>query len=274
MNTQTTSAVASGDDSLADLLTDLNLNANENDKEIVLDSKTGDAVEENNAPVEQVATGAQAAPDAPKSTNAKKKGTSKGKGKNAQPEGAAAATEPAANAVEAASPAEETKPKKEPVRRKHYSNKAERVSDKLGDKLGEYTVLELDDAALTGAALTAKQQETLTIIKTAGKKVQNRMAFILEFIAGKSGSLNSVIVKTLSILAQDKEITKGVEGNLHKALLAHPYSQSAAKAMGGNTLLALKLLKVIIEQDKKYVANPKSLILMKLQSMGAYTPTA
>jgi hypothetical protein len=160
-------------------------------------------------------------------------------------------------------------PKKAPTPRKHYATKVERISDKLGDKLGEYTVLELSDAALEGEALAAKQTETLEIIKGSGKKVQSRMTFVLEYVAGKSSKLNGVIVTALSLLKTDGKLTTGNEGNLFKKLVAHPYSPSAAKAMGGNTLLALKGLKVVVAgTNGDYIENPDSLILMKLRSMG------
>lgn len=163
----------------------------------------------------------------------------------------------------------EPKVKVEAVERKHYSSKVERIADKLGASLGDFTVLELADAILEGDALKAKQQETLDIIKASGKKVQNRQAFILEFIAGKSAKLNGVIQTAVAILAKDGEIVTGVEGNFHKTLLAKPYSVNAAKAMGGNTLLALKLLKMVnVAEGGKLVANPNSLILAKLNAMG------
>lgn len=160
----------------------------------------------------------------------------------------------------------EAKPKTE---RKFYANKVERITDKLGNKLGEYTVLELQDALLEGDALKAKQQETLDAIKTSGKKVQGRITFILEFIAGKSSKLNNVIVTAIKLLKSDGKITTGVEGNLYGALIARPYTPYAAKAMGGNTLLALKALKVIVPNEKgEYVANEQSLVLAKLNAMG------
>jgi hypothetical protein len=160
----------------------------------------------------------------------------------------------------------EDKPK---AQRKFYASKVERIKDKLGDKLGEYTVLELSDATLEGEALAKKQQETIDAIKNAGKKVQNRITFVMEFIAGKSSKLNGVITTALKVLKRDGKVSVGVEGNLYKALIEHPYSPAAAKAMGGNTLLALKTLKVIVPGEKgEYVANPKSLVLAKLEAMG------
>lgn len=165
-------------------------------------------------------------------------------------------------------PPKEPKAKAESIPRKHYASKLERISDKLGDKLGEYTVLELADAMLVGTELAAKQQETLAIVKASGTKVQNRQTFIFEFIAGKSAKLNGVIQTALTILSKDGYIAMGIEGNLYKALIAKPYSPNAAKAMGGNTVLALKSLKVVIDEAGKLVANPNSLILAKFKAMG------
>lgn len=149
-----------------------------------------------------------------------------------------------------------------------YSSKVARLTDKLGEKIGDFTVLEIADAMLDGDALRLKQAETLAIINTSGVKVQNRQVFILEYIAGKSAKLNNVIQSAIAILSKDGFISMGAEGNLYKALVAKPYSVNAAKAMGGNTLLALKSLKVIISDAGNWVANPNSLILAKLKSMG------
>lgn len=179
----------------------------------------------------------------------------------------AVAEVPAKKAKVAKAPKEPKEPKVA-VERKHYVNKVERIVDKLGNQLGDYTVLELADAMLEGEALKAKQDETLAIVKASGVKVQNRQTFILEFIAGKSTKLNGVIQTALAILSKEGSISMGVEGNLYKALLAKPYSANAAKAMGGNTLLALKTLKIVVENAGKLIANPNSLVLMKLNSMG------
>ena len=152
--------------------------------------------------------------------------------------------------------------------RKHYASKVERLTDKLGDKLGENTVLEIADAILEGDELVAKQGETLLALKSAGIKVQNRMTFMLEFVAGKSAKLNGVIHTAFALLHKDGQLTTGGKGNVITALLAHPYSDSAAKAMGGNTILAMKALKVIVPTEKgTFVANPDSLILMKINGM-------
>src|SRR5260370_31863529 len=48
--------------------------------------------------------------------------------------------------------------------RVHYENKTDRIKSRLGEKLGDYLVLELNDAELEGDALKAKQDETLAAI--------------------------------------------------------------------------------------------------------------
>ena len=162
--------------------------------------------------------------------------------------------------------AKEDKPA--PIPRKCYANKVERVKDKLGEHLGDYTVLTLSDAALTGEELAVRQQETLDILKGAGVKVQNRMTQLLEYCAGKQSKLNEVIARAFKMLHKDGFITVGEKGNLHQDLLAKPYSPAAARAMGNNTLAAMRDFAVIQKDaEGRYVANPESLILMKVSSM-------
>lgn len=170
--------------------------------------------------------------------------------------------------VEGAEGEAEPKPKKEVTPRKHYASKVERITDKLGASLGEYTVLTVKDAMLTGEELAARQSETLDIVKNAGVKVQNRMTMMLEYCAGKSNSLNEVITRAFKILHAEGFISVGEKGNFHQNLLSKPYSDRAARAMGGNTLAAMRDFAVIQKNSEgKYVANPESLILVKINSL-------
>lgn len=181
---------------------------------------------------------------------------------------AAAAKRKTEREEKAAKRAAEKAAKPAPVPRKHYASKVERVTDKLGEHLGDYTVLTLSDAALTGDELKAKQQETLDVLKVAGVKVQNRMTLLLEFVAGKQSKLNEVIQRAFTLLHKDGHLTVGEKGNFHQNLLAKPYSAAAARAMGNNTLAAMRDFKVIAKDaEGKYVANPESLILMKVNGM-------
>lgn len=155
-----------------------------------------------------------------------------------------------------------------PTPRKFYATKVERVTDKLGADLGDNTVLTLSDAALTGDDLAAKQAETLEIIKGSGVKVQNRMTLLLEFVSGKSSKLNEVITRALTLLKAEGNLKTGDKGNFHLNLIAKPYSPAAARAMGNNTIAAMRGFKLIQKNEAGvYVANPESLFLMKANQL-------
>lgn len=164
--------------------------------------------------------------------------------------------------------AEAAKPKRTPVPRKFYSNKADRLKDRMGDSLVEYTVLTMADAGVTDEELKAKMDETLAIIAKMNKKEQNRASMFIEFIAGKKAKPNEVLDRTLKVLARDGFISTGKEGNVYLDLLKKPYSEGAARAMGGNTISMLADLKVLNADGKqKFVANPESLLLMKANTL-------
>lgn len=194
----------------------------------------------------------------------------------ATPETIAAGEAPTGDASDVPAATTEAKPEKVRVPRKHYTNKAERIKDRLGDSLGEYTVLTLDDAAaaLDEDALKAKMDDTMSLIAGMSKKKQNRAGFLLEFVSGKKATLNNVMAIALKKLSEDGALTTGKEGNYLTALLAVPYSPAAARAMGGNTVAVLEDLKLIVPDGKgKYVANPESLLLAKVNEMlGLATP--
>lgn len=167
----------------------------------------------------------------------------------------------------AAAPEKPAKEKKAPTPRKCYPSKVARLTDKLGADLGNYTVLELADAALEGDDLKAKQDETIDAIKGAGVKVQGRITFILEFMAGKSAKLNGVIQHAFRLLKEEGKLTTGDEGNLLKALTGEGKTLATARAMSNNTVAAMRTLKVISKGADGHVANPDSLVLMKVNSM-------
>lgn len=156
--------------------------------------------------------------------------------------------------------AEEPKAKRERV---YFGpDKVRRLRANLGDKLGDFMVLTIDDASLPDDLLKAKQDETLQIIESMGVKVKARAALLIEFAAGRTARLNNVIATALRILAKDGQITAGDQGNLFKTLLAKPYTPAAARAMGNNTVNMLRQLKLINEESKQtFVPNPQSLLL-------------
>lgn len=157
--------------------------------------------------------------------------------------------------------------------RKHYSDKVERLTDRMGDKLGEYTVLTGADADVEDdAALAAVTASTMNIIRAMNSKEQNRATGFLEFLSGRKSSLNKVLGRVLTVLERDGAISTGVEGNVIKDLLSAPYSLASARAMSGNTIGMFADLKVITSDGKgKFIANTDSLLLMKAKSLMAAT---
>lgn len=159
------------------------------------------------------------------------------------------------------------KTKRTPVPRKHYTDKTERLKDKLGSSLGEYSVLTLADA-VNEDELTAKMEETMVIIRGMSSKAQNWAVKLVEYLAGKKSSMSEVTLRIFKLLEKDGFITTGATGNLYLDLISKPYSPGAARAMGGNNLAALSGLKIIIADGKgRWVTNPDSLLAMKAQSM-------
>jgi hypothetical protein len=176
----------------------------------------------------------------------------------------------ASDVVAEATPEGTDKPKKERVARVSYANKADRIAARLGDKLAEYTVLTVNDAAgaIDDAALAAKMTETMTLIRGMSQKKQNRAGFLMEFVSGKTAKLTEVMSRTLNVLHKDGVLTTGKEGNLLANLLARPYSAAAARAMGTNTVSVLEDLKLIVADGKgTYRANPDSLLLAKANAL-------
>lgn len=163
----------------------------------------------------------------------------------------------------------EAKPKKVAVPRKHYSNKADRIIDRLGDALPEFTVLTLDDAteALDEEGVKAKMDETMALIRGFSQKKQNRAGFLMEFVSGKKATLNAVMERAVRLLAKDGFLTTGKDGNYLTDLLT-TYTPAAARAMGSNTVAVLHDLKLISEDGKgRYLANDESLLLAKVNEL-------
>jgi hypothetical protein len=144
-------------------------------------------------------------------------------------------------------------------------DKVKRLRHSLGTKLGDFMVLTLDDAALDGDDLKAKQDATIAVIAEMGDKVKNRATNLLEFAAGRTVRLNAVINLALTTLAKDGQLTTGDNGNMYKVLIdpkGANYSPASARAMGGNTVRMLNLLKLTeIGPKGVFLPNPNSLLL-------------
>lgn len=156
---------------------------------------------------------------------------------------------------------------KEAPKRKHYASKEERITDKFGAELGEYLVLEMKDAALTGEALKEVQENTLASMNAVGTKVQNRVTYLIEFAGGKAAKLNEIAVVAMKLLKSEGKIVTGEKGNLF-AELTKTHAKSSANAMGGNTVGAMRVLKmVILDENGDYIPNPQSLYYHKISGM-------
>jgi len=162
----------------------------------------------------------------------------------------------------AVTPAKAEKPTKLKVERKHYANKVDRMKDRMGADLGGLVALE------EGDDIEAKREGVFAALQESGVKVQNRIAFVLEFVTGKSAKLNGVMQTAFKLLKADGSITTGDDGNMIKALTAQGKTIRTARAMGNNAIAALRTLKVVTKDEKGgYVANPQSVVLTKMNSM-------
>lgn len=170
--------------------------------------------------------------------------------------------------VIAGADADPAAPAKVRTPRVHYSDKVERLQARVGEKLGEYSVLTTEDAMVDDAELAAVMARTLDTIRAMNKKEQNRASNFIEFLAGKKAKLNNVLERVLKVLERDGFVTTGNKGNVIKDLVARPYSIASARAMGGNTIGMFTDLKVIVADGKgKFIANPDSLLLAKAKSL-------
>lgn len=181
----------------------------------------------------------------------------------------------AAKALKAAEKAAADAGKPAPVPRKHYSDKTERLKDRVGTDLPGYSVLTMADAGVTAEELTAVMDKTMGIIKAMNGKAQNWAVKFIEFLAGKKPALSEVTGRIFKVLNRDGHLTTGNDGNVYKDLVSKPYSPGAARAMSGNNLIMLKALQVIKEDGKgKFIANPDSLLMIKVNSMLFAAPAA
>ena len=169
--------------------------------------------------------------------------------------------------------AAEPKPPKEPAapRITYVGHKASEVLNaRLGGKVGEMLILEAEDITLEPSALEAKQAELLALLNkrpgtgegdSTQKKVAEKVVMLFSWLKN-GGGLNKVMDITLRTLIRDGEIISGEKGNLHKELLAKPYSKGTANAQSGQMMAMLPMLKIATKADKgKLVLNPNSLVL-------------
>jgi hypothetical protein len=139
------------------------------------------------------------------------------------------------------------------------------LAAKLGDKVGDFLVLETADAALDADALKAKQDDVLTSIDALAKKVGEKATMLFGWMKN-GGTLNEVMKRTFTVMARDGELTSGNKGNLQTDLLSKPYSPGTSASQANQMFMLLPALKITIKEKGKMVPNPDSLIYMKAKA--------
>lgn len=173
------------------------------------------------------------------------------------------AAEVEAGDTEVEAEAKPEKPKKEKKERIFFSKQSDRIAHRLGDKLGEFMLLEIGDADLTGEQLQAKNKEVLAAIDGTAKKVGEKAAMLFKWLQ-QGGELNEVMKRTFTVMAKDGFITSGDKGNVQENLLAKPYSMGTARSQSNQMFCLFRALKIANTDGKgKLVPNPDSIILMK-----------
>lgn len=192
--------------------------------------------------------------DTPLPTVAKKTKASK-KEKKAKPEGEKVAKAP-----------KEPKEAKPPRLARHmcHGHESRVLAARLGERLGEFLVLEVADAGLDAAALKVRQDEILAVIDGLAKKVGEKATMLFGYMMN-GGKLNEVMLKTFTVLARDGKLTSGAKGNLQLEL-AEKYSPGTAASQANQMFMLLPALAITVKEKGMMVANPDSMILMKMNA--------
>lgn len=170
----------------------------------------------------------------------------------------------------AAAPAEGAPAPKKTTRPPTFAKTSEKIAHKLGDKMGEFILLELADATLEAEELKAKQAEVLAACDGASQiKVREKMVQLFGW-ARNGGKLNEVMRRSFVTLAKDGFLTSGDKGNLHCNLLEKPYSVGTARAQSNQIFSLFPILKIVNKTEKgRYELNPESaLFALAKQQLG------
>jgi hypothetical protein len=155
-----------------------------------------------------------------------------------------------------ATPAKEKKAKgpKEPKAPRTFFglDKLKRLTDR-----GVAAVMLKSEEELTGDDLNAAQQRTLDVVAKANQKVKNRTANILEYVTGKTNTLNNLIRVCFNLVEKDGILVTGEKGNMW-AQMSACYDPGTIRSGGNNSVAALRDLQLIVKTEKGYVKNPDS----------------
>lgn len=148
-----------------------------------------------------------------------------------------------------------------------FAKTSEKIAHRLGDKAGDFLVLEMADATLSAEELTAKQAEMMKAFDATSQiKVREKMVQLFGYLRN-GGKLNEVMRRSFTVLIADGQLTSGDKGNLHLNLLTKPYSPGTARAQSGQIFSLFPALKIVVKSERGvYVANPDSVILQTMKT--------
>lgn len=142
-----------------------------------------------------------------------------------------------------------------------------KIAHRLGDKAGDYLLLEITDAELSAEDLAVKQAEMMKgFDATSQIKVREKMVQLFGYMRN-GGKLNEVMRRAFAVLIAEGQLTSGDKGNLHLNLLTKPYSAGTARAQSGQIFSLFPALKIVVKSERGiYVANPNSMILETMKA--------
>lgn len=173
---------------------------------------------------------------------------------------AKAAEKAAAKAAAAAKPKEVKPPRVTYV----GHTTSEVLVAKLGTQAADILLLEAADTLLAPDDLKAKQDVLLSDIDRLAKKVGEKAVMLFGTIRN-GGKLNEVMKRAFEVLVRDGELTSGKKGNLY-ASLSEKYSPGTSDSQSNQCFMLFPALSITVKEKGKMVANPNSLILMKMKA--------
>lgn len=163
----------------------------------------------------------------------------------------------------------EPKAKREPRKTLAGYKRSEVILDRLGEKAGDYMVLEVADAEKSADELAAQQQELLSIIdQKMSKKIAEKAVNVMSWVAGKS-KLRTDVAISLGFLVKQGSITKNELINHIATGTDKPRGMSTAKAQGGNVWNLMIDLKMGRLDGKVMTVNEESLIVENFKAQQA-----
>lgn len=139
---------------------------------------------------------------------------------------------------------------------------SEKIAHRLGDKVGDYLILETSDAGLSAEQLQKVQQKIMADLDATNQiKVREKMVQLFGYMRN-GGKLNEVMRRAFTTLIKEGQLTSGDKGNLQLELLKKPYSLGTARAQAGQIFSLFPTLKIVVKSDRGiYKANEESTIL-------------